>query len=186
MSYNDVETLEDKIGYSDDSTSEGELTEVLDAANQQMKARVGRNFIETFRIKKQVENGDLVNTIDLKFAPVFEVDEILIDRYEVIDESNYTVDRQEGTIDIDQGFVDDNFYLGQILRIEYKPQIFKQIELWRAIELVKNQEVIQLEDSEENALHRNALREAKRLENMVNRRAGPGKATDGDVRPGTK
>jgi len=182
---NRTEDLTQKIGYPDDTTDEADLQTILEEAHQQMQSKVGRNFVETQRIKKQASNGDLVNTIDLKFAPIFEVDEILLRRHEVIDSSNYTVDKEEGRITIDQNFVDDELFQGMILRIEYKPQTFKQIELWRAVEIAKNQDIVQLEDSEQIALNKNALREAKRLENMVNKRSGPGKATDGRVRRGT-
>jgi len=186
MTLNDVDDLIEKIGYPDDSTDQGELKRVIEEAHQQMKAQVGRNFVETFRIKKQLPSGDIVNEIDLQFAPIYELDEILIYRHQVVDESNYTVDLQNGRITIDQSFVDEELSLGETLRIKYKPQIFKQIELWRAVEIIKNQEIVELEDTEQVALNRNALLEAKRLENMVNRRAGPGKARDGDIRRGTK
>lgn len=181
MSLNDVTDLIEKIGYPDDSTEESELQNVLEHANQQMQSKVGRNFVETKRVRKQTKSGDLVNSFDLKFAPIKEVDEIIVNKHEVLDDSTYTVDKENGSITIDQSTVDDKLHLGEIFRIEYKPQIFKQIELWRAVEIAKNQEIVQLEDSEQAALNKNALREAKRLENMANRRAGPGKARDGEA-----
>lgn len=178
---NRTEDLMQKIGYPDDSEDEADLQVILEQAHQQMQSKVGRNFVETKRVRKQVENGDLVNVFDLKFAPIFEIDEILVNRHEVLDDSTYTVDKENGSITIDQSTVDDKLHLGEIFRIKYKPQTFKQIELWRAVEIAKNQEIVQLEDSEQAALNKNALREAKRLENMVNRRAGPGKARDGEA-----
>lgn len=183
---NRTEELVDKIGYSDDNTDEADLQAILEEAHQEMQSRVGRYFTEDKRLKKTVESGDLVNTFSLKFSPVLEVKEILINRNEVLDESNYTVDKQNGEVTIDQSFVDEEMYLGQIIRVKMLPLKFKNIELWRAVSIAKNQEVIQLEDSEENALHRNALRKAKRLENQVNRLSGSGSATDGYVRRGTK
>lgn len=184
--YARVEDLIEKIGYPDDTVDEADLQATLEEAHQQMESRVGRNFTETYRLKKKVDSGDLVNTINLKFSPILEVEEILVNRYEVLDESNYTVDKQNGQVVIDSQYAEDELSLGEMLRIDYKPDMLKQIELWRAVEIVKNQEIVELEDSEQVALNRNALREAKRLENMVNRRSGPGKARDGDIKRGTK
>jgi len=188
--YNRVEDLVQKIGYPDDTEDEADLQVVLEEAHGQVQGRVGRNFVEDKRVRKQSGGStftdDIVNEFDLKFAPLLEFDEILVDEHEVLDESEYTVDKQNGTITVDQDYVDENFYLGQIIRIKYTPIQFKQAELWRAVEIVKNQEIIQLEDSEQEALQRNALRKAKRIENMINRRSGSGNATDGDIRRGTK
>ena len=188
--YNRTEDLVQKIGYPDDTEDEADLQTVLEEAHGQMQGRVGRNFVEDKRVRKQsggsTFTSDIINEFNLKFSPLLEFDEILLDEHEVLDSSEYTVDKQNGTITIDQSYVDENFYLGQIIRVKYVPIQFKQAELWRAVEIVKNQELVQLEDSEQNALQRNALREAKRIENMINRRAGSGNATDGDIRRGTK
>lgn len=184
--FNRVEDLVQKIGYSDDSIDEADLQQVLIQGHQMMQSKVGRNFVETKRVVKQLEDGDLVNTFDLKFAPVLTVDEVRVDRYEVLEESDYTLDKDAGELTINQDVLDDKLSLGEIFRVEYKPEIFKQIELWRAVEIIKNQEIVQLEDTEQVALNKNALREAKRLENMVNRRSGPGSARDGRMKRGTK
>jgi len=188
--YNRTEDLMQKIGYPDDTEDEADLQTVLEEAHGQMQGRVGRHFVEDKRVRKQSGGStftdDIINEFDLKFAPLLEFDEILLDEHEVLDSSEYTVDKQNGTVTVDQSYVDENFYLGQIIRIKYVPIQFKQAELWRAVEIIKNQEIVQLEDSEQEALQRNALREAKRIENMINRRSGSGNATDGDIRRGTK
>lgn len=187
MPLNDVETLTDYIGYPDDETSEGELNEILQQAEQDMIAGVGRNFVEDKRIRVQVkDSGELIEEYDLKFTPIMEVDRILLNEHEQVDESNYTVDKQNGKITFDSEFVDDHLHQGQIIRFEYTPVKFKDIEIWHAVHIAKNQEIVQLEDSEQAALHKNALKRAKRLQNQVNRRTSPGNATDGDVRRGTK
>lgn len=182
--FNRVEDLIQRIGYPDDNTDEADLQNILEEAHQDLTANVGRNFIEDLRVRK-TSDDEITQDFDLKLTPIFEVDEILLSEHEIVDDSNYTVDKQEGTVTFDQSFVDDELYTGKTLRFKYKPEIFKQIELWRAVEIVKNQEIVQLEDSEQVALNRNALREAKRLENMVNRASGPGTATDGIRRRGT-
>jgi len=187
MSWNDVTDLTNKIGYTDDSTNDGELQQVLEEAHRDAVAGVGRYFVEDKRVRIQAQgSGNLINEYDLKFASVFEVNKILLNEHEEIDESNYTVDKQNGKISFDQTFLEDHIYRGQIIRFKYQPVKFKDIELWHAVHIIKNQELVQLEDSEQDALHRNALERAKRLENQVNRRAGVGNATDGDIRRGTK
>jgi len=184
--YNRTEELTDKIGYPDDQEDEADLQAILEEANGQTQATVGREFVEDKRVRKvrgtDTFTSDLVNEFKLKI----EFNEILLDEHEVIDSSNYTVDKQSGKVTIDQSFVDEHLHQQQVIRFTYVPIQFKQIELWRAVEISKNQELIQLEDSEQTQLHRNALRKAKRIENQVNRLAGSGKATDGDVRRGTK
>jgi len=188
--YNRTEDLMQKIGYPDDTEDEADLQTVLEEAHGQTQGRVGRHFVEDKRVRKQscgsTFTDDIINEFDLKFSPLLEFDEILVDEHEVLDSSEYTVDKQNGTVTVDQDYVDENFYLGQIIRIKYTPIQFKQAELWRAVEEAKNQEIIQLEDSEQTALYENALAKAKRIENMINRRSGSGNATDGDIRRGTK
>lgn len=187
MVLNDVETLIDKIGYPDDETSEGELNEILQQANQDVQSGVGRFFVEDKRVRVQAQdNGEIVNDFSLKFAPVMEVDRVLLNEHEQVDESNYTVDKENGSVTFNSNFVDEHLFKSQIIRFEYKPKKFKDIELWHAVHIAKNQEIQILEDSEQNAQYDNALRRARRLENQVNRRAGVGNATDGDIRRGTK
>ena len=182
---NRVEDLIQRIGYLDDEEDEAELQNILEEAHQDLTANVGRNFIEDLRVRK-TSDDEITQDFDLKLTPVFEVDEILLSEHEIVDESNYTVDKQEGTVTFDQSFVDDELYTGKTLRFKYKPVRFKDIELWRAVAIAKNQEIVQLEDSESNAQYDNALTRAKRMENQVNRLAGPGSARDGHVRRGTK
>lgn len=184
---NRTEELMDKIGYPDDTEDEADLQVVLEEAHQDMQAGVGRNFVEDKRIRVQAQhNGELIEEYKLKFSPILEVDRILLNEHEQVDESNYTVDKQNGLVTFDSQFVNEELFREQIVRFEYKPVKFKNIELWHAVHIAKNQELVQLENSEQAALHQNALRRAKRLENQVNRRAGPGNATDGDIRRGTK
>lgn len=173
QTFNRTEDLEQKIGYTDDTVDEADLQTVLEEAHQQMQARVGRHFIEDHTVRK-TSDDELVNELNLKFNPVFEVDEILYSDHEIISDSDYTVDKEKGEITLDSSFVDENLDRGRVLRIKYIPEIFKQVELWRAIEIMKNQEIVELEDSEQAALNTNALQEARRLENMINRRTGPG------------
>lgn len=184
---NRTEDLMDKIGYPDDTEDEADLQVILEEAHQDMQAGVGRNFVEDKRIRVQAQdNGELIEEYDLKFTPILEVDRILLNEHEQVDESNYTVDKQNGTVTFDSDFVDEELFKSQIVRFEYKPLKFKDIELWHAVHIAKNQELQALEDSEQLAQYDNALRRAKRLENQVNRRASPGNATDGDIRRGTK
>ncbi len=184
---NRTEDLIGKIGYPDGDTDEADLQAILEEAHQDMQAGVGKNFVEDKRIRVQAQdNGELIEEYDLKFSPIFEIDRILLNEHEQVDESNYTVDKQNGSVTFDSQFVDEELFKSQIVRFEYKPSKFKNIELWHAVHIAKNQELVQLEDSEQNALHDNALRRARRLENQVNRRAGPGNATDGNIRRGTK
>jgi len=187
MSLNDTETLIDRIGYPDDDTSEGELQETLDRANRRMQNRVGKHYIEDKTVRVTAESdGEIVNEFDLDFGPILEVDEILLNQYEVVDESNYTVDKEAGTITFDQNFVDEQLFRKQVIRFKYKPVQFKDIELYRAVALIKNQEIVQLEDTEQTSLYQNAEALARETENEVNRRAGTGTASDGHVRRGTK
>lgn len=184
---NRTEDLIQKIGYPDDDVDEADLQVILEEAHQDMIAGVGRNFVEDKRIRVQAQSdGDLINEYSLKFSPVLKVDQILLNEHEQIDESNYTVDKQNGLVTFDSQFVDDELFKGQIIRYKYKPLKFKNIELWHAVHIAKNQELQALEDSEQLSQYNNALRRAKRLENQVNRRTGPGNATDGDIRRGTK
>jgi hypothetical protein len=176
-----------KIGYTDDDTDEADLQLILEEAHQDMIAGVGRNFVEDKRIRVQAQDdGELIEEYDLKFTPILEVDKILLNSHEQVDPSNYTVDKQNGSVTFDSDFVDDHLSKGQIIRFKYKPLKFKNIELWHAVHIAKNQELVQLEDSEQAALHENALRRARRLENQVNTKTGPGNATDGEIRRGTK
>lgn len=187
MVLNDVETLIDYIGYPSDETSEGELNEILQQANHDMQNGVGKHFVEDKRVRVlSNSDGELVNEFNLKFGPITEINRVLLNEYEQVSEDKYTLDKSNGTITFDQQFVDEQLFKGQIIRFEYTPSMFKDIELWHAVKIAKNQELIQLEDSEQTGLHDNALKRAKRLENSVNRRASPGNATDGDIRRGTK
>lgn len=184
--YNRVEELIDQAGYPDDQVDEADLQATLERAHNSIQSDVGRHFIEDYRLKRETESGDLVNELDLKFGPILEVDEILINNHEVLTDTNYTVDKQNGVITIDSNFAEDELSIGQILRIKYTPIQFKDVELYKAVSLEKNQEIVNLEDSEQTALYRNAEALYRQEVNSVNRMAGPGKARDGRVRRGTK
>lgn len=186
--YATVDEFRDKTGYTDDDTSDADLQALLEEGHREMEAAVGQSFEDTFVLNKLKPDEDtLDNVLDLTFAPVFEVVEVVQDDDRIIvAEQDYTVDKEAGEITLDASFVDDNLHRGSNIRVRYIPAIYRDLEIWMAVYENKTVERIKFPETEEAQVYDNAANKAQSLVNRINRRVPTGTARDGAVRRGTK
>lgn len=150
MVLNDAEELDEELT---SIGSGGEYTDLdfdrkLRQANARLKGYVGRNFVE----RKVIEFED-ETVVDLDYQSLESFDKAVNfngEGNEIIDDSNYTVDLENGTVTFDQSYVDDQFFEGLILVFYYIPTVFKHLELDIAVRNVLETQSIGTTDSVTN------------------------------------
>lgn len=133
---NDTNDLEKELRASGAEYDDLDYNRKLTAANDRLISMVGRQYIEKKRIQYEDET-----TINLDFNSLESFDKVVLNG-EIVDESNYTANNDDATVDFDQSYVDDNFDEGTELKFYHVPSIFKTIELYIAVRNVLETETI--------------------------------------------
>lgn len=174
------EDIEKKTGYSDDTTTDADLQETLEEAHRDMEMQVGKHIQEKIYVETLDSNGEIPRKYRLDLRPVFKVDRVIISGRRISD-SDYSVDKEKGVITLSQSVVDDYLKKGRGFIVRYVPKIMKDLEVWIAVGILRNQEVIQVEDDQIKAQVKNSERKAAKLRNQLNRKRAAGTVTDGNV-----
>ncbi len=173
--------VERVVGYSDDATSEIDLQSFIEEAHREMTMKVGRFVDERVVTNLVNESGDLRTDYKLDFQPLLKVERVVLYGDMIVDESNYTIDKQDGTISFDQSYVNDNFQMEGSFTVRHQPKVLRDLELWWTVSILKNQNMIQVEDDQVKAQVEKAEQKVKRLSQYFNRFQSTGKVTDGNV-----
>jgi len=173
------EDIESKTGYSDDTTTDTDLQETLEEAHREMEGQVGRHIQESVTVKTLNQDEEVPTLYRLDLRPVFKVERVIINDKRISD-GNYTVNKSEGTIELDRETA-DMLRKGASFTVQYVPKHFKDLEVWIAVTILRNQEVIQVEDDQIKAQAKNSEVKAAKLRNQLNRRRAAGTVTDGTV-----
>jgi len=174
------EDIEQKTGYTDDTTTDVDLQEVLEEAHRDMESQVGKNLTETVYINETLLDGTLPTEYFLDLKPVLKVDKVRYGNRRIPAE-DYTLEKQKGGIDFAQTIIDDYFQYKGSFEVEYVPKAMKDLEVWIAVTILRNQEVIQVDDDQIKAQVKNSERKAAKLRNALNRKRVTGTFTDGKV-----
>lgn len=172
--------IEQKTGYSDDTTTDADLQEVLEEAHRDMEVQVGRHIQEEVTVTTLDSDGNVPSKYVLDLRPIFKVDRVQVGDVRLQD-GDYTVNKEEGTIEIDSDVVNEYLEKGRSFTVFYVPKHFKDLEVWLAVTILRNQEVIQVEDDQIKAQAKNSETKAAKLRNQLNRKRAAGTVTDGSV-----
>lgn len=183
-SYATPQDIKDKIGYTDDSTTDAELQTVIEEAHRTLEMRVGTKFFVSMMITEvERETNEVPETYSLKLRPLLDTGKVIVNG-EIIDDSNYSFDRQEGTITFDTDFRDEELDLGDTIEVETVPKQFKDLEVWYAISYLYSSNVIQVDDEQVKVQQEEAEMRARKLEAYINSKVPVGTVTDGRVNRG--
>lgn len=187
VTFASVDALQEKLPYLDESENDADLRALLEEGHRQLEGVVGEAFTDVFQFDRlQSNEEDLDNVLDLTFSPVFEVKRVVRGDEVIVDSADYSVDYTEGTITIDSRYMDNNVDRYDMVRVRYVPAVFRDLELWLAVQNNAVSERIQFPESEEAQVYENAAKKAQQLINIINRRVPTGTISDGAVRRGTK
>lgn len=184
----DVKDVLDKADeLTDDTTSDVDIQGQLEEAHRRLEASTGR-FFEERRILRELNSDDEIPRKQrLSLRPVYEVIEVL--HYDTrVDDADYTVLSEDGAIDFTEGFRDENLDTLDRLTFRYVPTVYRDLEVWIAVEQLLSEDLIALPDDQISTLRREATRQIMRKKKYVSRTRGPSIVSDGaaGLRRGTK
>jgi len=183
-SFNNPQTLQSKLGYTDDSYGESDLQEVIEKAHRRLETLVGRKQTDVIRFHERDKDGDYILEKDLQMRPILEFSHVTTGNTRV-DPSVYEVDEETGTITFTQEFADD--YVGAqglgVRRTEaeavYVPKHYKDLEYWLAVKEMLAGSIVQIDEDQTNTTVEQAQKEVHKLQKMINRSRVTGSFTDG-------
>ena len=144
MTYNNEQELRDRLVFLSNRDA-WDLTNLLETAHRRVKSKFGRNIQET--VTQHVKNQRL---FVLSFPDIFQVNKVYYNNEE-IDSSNYTVDAEDGTIEFSEDFANDylNYHKKYKLTVYYVPKVYKDLELYYAMQEIVSLNMVETNDSEE-------------------------------------
>jgi len=185
-SYAAPQDVKDKIGYTDDQTTDADLQSYIEEAHRTLEMRVGREFLEETMITEvRRDSSEVPTDYSFELRPVLSVDRVYVND-EIIDSSNYTIEKQDGVISFTSQFRDEELDIGDVIQVETVPKQFKDLEVWYAISAMYAANVIQTDDDQVKVSQEEAERRASKLETYINQLIPVGTVTDGLVRRGYK
>ena len=174
MSFNQPEDLTSKVKTLGQQYNENELQDELDRAHRKLDSKVGRVFVEY----KQVETHGQ-ETFNLAFSEILQFNNArFIERNDLIDDSNYTVDTAAGSISFSTSFAEDKLSPGDKLKLEYVPTRFKDLELWLAVLSLIRTTSLQTREGETSISVEEAKTHVDEITESINGKSGNRKVRD--------
>ena len=168
MSFNQPEDLTSKLKILGQQYNENELQDELDRAHRKLDSKVGREFVEY----KQVELDDQ-SDFNLDFSELISFNNArFLERNELIDESNYTVDTELGSVSFNTDFADDELSEGDKLKFEYVPVRFKDLELSMAVLSILRTTSLQTREGETTISVEEAKSDVEEITQEINGKSG--------------
>jgi len=129
MVLNDNSDLDGRVKGNYDS---GELDNLLDRANRKMQARVGKHLRH-----EEMARDDGQTVFDVPVDELLEVTRVEY-RGEALESNEYSVDLEKGEVTLTSDF-DGSVSKGDIVRIYFKPTLFKDLEMEYAVKFAWKQ-----------------------------------------------
>lgn len=159
---NDTQELEDELRSSGSEYNDLDFDRKLRQANDRLVSMVGRRFVEVKRIQYEDET-----TIDLDFNALESFDKVVLNN-EIVDNSNYTANLNDATIDFNQSYVDDNFQEGTELKFYHVPSIFRTLELYIAVRNILETETVVTNDEVTNTQTQKLNQRIQAMQRRIN------------------
>lgn len=151
MTYNSTRELQDRLTFLSNRDA-WDLKGLLETAHRRVKSKFGREIQQ--KLHQEVENQ---KEFKLNFSELLEFNRVQYNEYtpikyrnEEVDPGNYSVDLDEGIITFEDSFANDklNLYQDYRLVVYYVPQVFKDLELYYAMQEVVGMNMVETNDQE--------------------------------------
>jgi len=128
------------------SVPPSQLQDAVESAARRRISRVGKYFHEQLTVRDESRT-----VFDLEFAPVLDIDRVVeLPEEEEVENSNYSLNQDEGTLEFDSGYADDQLFNGATYRVIYTPKIFKDLETQLGFKAILNRSSVVTEDESQS------------------------------------